>query len=81
MFYCYNSKYFKFWSKCLGIFCVKGSLHFFFSNFMESRADGGGSERVDGGGGRKVSGSGGRKVSGGGGSGGSGDSGGSYRWL
>ena len=56
-----------------GNFLCEGKFTFFFSNFMESRADGGGSERVDGGGGRKVSGS--------GGSGGSGDSGGSYRWL
>ena len=71
MFYCYNSKYFKFWCKCLWIFCMKGSLHFFFPNFMESCAGGGGSGRVDGGGGRKV----------GGGGGDSSGSGGGYRWL
>ena len=71
MFYFYNSKYFKFWYKCLGIFYVQGSLHFFFLILWSHVAGSSGDGRVDGGGGRKV----------GGGAGVSGGSGGGYKWL
>ena len=54
-----------------GNFLCDGKFTFFFPNFMESCAGGGGSGRVDGGGGRKV----------GGGGGDSSGSGGGYRWL